>query len=110
MVANRRSICKKRPSKKSQTLLNVSDIHEEWAIALRSLFVAHVKVRLSYTAREDQISPIKSFSLVQDGTLPSYYVMSVLQVMCANATGAFLTPKVVRLRGLGVTSRCWQQE
>ena len=51
-------------------------------MALRSLFGAHKEVRLDYTAREDQLGPIKSFSLVQDGTISSVYVMSALQMMC----------------------------
>jgi len=47
-----------------------------------------MELRLTYTARGDQLGPIKSFSLVQDGTPPSFYVMSALQVIWANATGA----------------------
>jgi hypothetical protein len=47
-----------------------------------------MEVRLKYTAREDKLGPIKSFSLVQDGTPPSFYVMLALQLIWANATGA----------------------
>ena len=64
------------------SLLNASDIHQKWAIALRGLYIAHVKAELCCTAREDKVSPIKSFSLVQDGTISSVYVMSALQMMC----------------------------
>lgn len=84
----------KRCRTQSQSILNPSDMHQKWAIALRGLYFALVKTKLCLIAREDQVRPIKSFSLMQDGTIPSFHVMSALQMMCANATGACLTRKM----------------
>ena len=84
----------KRCRTQSQYIPNSSDIHQKWAIALRGLCFALVKTKLCFMAREDQARPIKSLSLMQDGTIPSFHVMSTLQMMCANATGACLTRKM----------------